>query len=105
MLKIASIRARRIPPRGRPYESLHRATELWITSVRQGGRGAQDDLLRRLNRKRVEHAQVRVREDVAVRQRRPIVIRRAEADRDVSWGWQGNGVAPVAHIIINAVAF
>ena len=61
-------------------------------------------LRRGLNRERVEHAQVRVREDVAVRERRPIVIRRAEADRDVSWGWQGNGVAPVAHIIVDAVA-
>ena len=67
--------------------------------------GEEGRLRRGLDRKRVEHAQVRVREDVAVRERRPVEVLCLKSDRDVPGRRQGNGVAPVAHIIINAVAF
>ena len=73
------------------------------TGLDRGGGGAQGTLRRGLNRERVEHAQVRVR-DVAVRQRRPVEVRRLKSDRDVARRRQRDRVAPVAHIIIDAVA-
>ena len=52
------------------------------------------------------HARVRVGEDVAVREAPAVEVRRHEADRRVAGPRRGrrqrDGVAPVAHVVVDA---